>query len=480
MGSRPRWLKKRKISDKDVAFLSETDVFQAIRDQAKNHLLTCMAPVAVKSGERFIQRGTEGNSLYLIQEGVCAILDEKDGIETPVAKRKSGDLIGEMALCTGEKRTAHVEAETDMKLWRMTRAEFDEMSLAYPELRLFITEIVTNRITGSNFVPHKSVGKYVINDVIGEGGWSIVYKGVHHALNMPVAIKMLKHSLAMDADFQAKFRNEANIVSGLKHDNIVQVYDIEHLYRTVFIVMEYLSGLTLETMLENAPRIPFPKALDILMQVGGGLSYAHEQGIIHQDIKPANIFVERGDRAKIVDFGLACAVGAREWLDIAGTPFYMAPEQIDGEPPDERTDIYSLGITAFEIVTGRKPFPGPKVGDILLAHKEQRVPNPCLLNYELPTAFNDFIQRATQKDPSQRHQTMDQVVADLKPMAEKFLVSQALKGGATVEKMVLSLSYRNVDRLELSKLVEEFGERLKKLGVELTRSNVHHGQREEE
>ena len=123
MASRPKWLKKRKLSYDDVGFLSGTDIFQALPEHAKKHLLTCMAPVAMRAGERFIEQGKEANSLYLIQDGACAIIDERDGIQTPVATRKPGDLVGEMALCTDEKRTAHVDAQTDMKLWRMTRAD---------------------------------------------------------------------------------------------------------------------------------------------------------------------------------------------------------------------------------------------------------------------------------------------------------------------------------------------------------------------
>jgi serine/threonine protein kinase len=478
MGTRPKWLKKRKISDADVGFLSGSDIFQAIPEQAKMQLLACMAPVAMRAGERFIEQGKEANSLYLIQDGACTIIDERDGIQTPVATRKPGDLVGEMALCTDEKRTAHVDAETDMKLWRMTRAEFDEMCLAYPSLREFITEIVTNRIAGSKFVPHRSVGKYIIDDVIGEGGWSIVYRGVHKDLNMLAAVKMLKHSMAMDADFQAKFCNEADIVSGLKHDNIVQVYDVEHLYRTVFIVMEYLSGPTLECKLKQAPGLDLPTTLDILMQVSRGLGYAHGQGIIHQDIKPANIFIEAGDRAKIVDFGLACHVGMREESDLAGTPYYMAPEQIDGDPVDERTDIYSLGITAFEMATGRKPFPGPDVGEILKAHRETPVPDPSSLNADLPSRFIDFIQRATQKDPSARYQTIVEVISDLESLAERRLVRQALEGGKKLEKTALLMSYCDVDKHELTRLVEEFGERLKQLGVTLSVGSFQRGKNE--
>ncbi len=475
MPSRSRRLKKKKMSTEDSEYLMSTDLFNVVPEEAQNWLLACLAPLTVRAGERFICQGEEADCLYLIEEGSYVVSVEKDGVTSAVARGKSGDLVGEMAMLTGENRTAHVEAETDMTLWRMSRVEWDELCLAYPSIREFLTELMTKRISQSKLIPHRTIGKYLITDVIDEGGWGIVYKGVHESLNLPVAIKMLKHAMAMDKDFSNKFENEAHVIARLNHRNIVQVYDIEHLYRTIFIVMEYLSGQSLKDVLEGVPRLPFPQAMSLLIQTGEGLEYAHQQGIVHQDIKPGNIFVRKRkrNRVKIVDFGLACPAGTGDDLDLAGTPYYMAPEQIDGDLVDERTDIYSLGITAFEMFTGQKPFPGPNVGEILKAQREWPVPDCCSVNSDLPIELNGFIQRATQKDPSMRHQTMSQVLADLKPLAEKYGVSATVEGSSSHERMSLVMSYRDEDRLELTRLVEEFSQRLKELGVELDVTNFH-------
>jgi eukaryotic-like serine/threonine-protein kinase len=475
MSSHSRRLKKRKMSPKDFSYLLGTDLFKAAPEEAQNRLLACMAPLTVRAGDRFIHQGEEADCLYLIEEGSCVVSLEKDGATTAVARRKAGDLIGEMAILTGENRTAHVEAETRMSLWRMSRVEFDELSRTYPSVRRFVTELVTKRVTDSKFAPHRTIGKYVITDTIDEGGLGILYKGVHESLNFPVAIKMLKHSMAMDTEFTKEFENEAHVIARLNHPNIVRVYDIEHLYRTIFIVMEYLSGQSLKDILERMRRLPFTRAMNLLIQVGKGLEYAHEQGIVHRDIKPDNIFISQGDQVKIVDFGLALPVGTGEGMDLVGTPYYMAPEQIDCEPVDERTDIYSLGITAFEISTGFMPFSGPDVGEILIAHQEKPLPDPRSLKPDLPAAFNDFIQKAAQKDPAKRHQTMGQVVADLKLLAERYVPSQDVDGNPSLENMVLHLSYHDVDRLELARVVEDFGEQLKKLGVELSVASFHRG-----
>lgn len=456
------------MSRKDFAYLLGTDLFNAVSEDAQNRLLACLAPLTVRAGERFIRQGDEADCLYLIEEGSCVVTVEKDGVTSAVAHRKSGDLVGEMAILTGENRTAHVEAETDMSLWRMSRVEFDALCLTYPGLRRFVTELATKRISDSRFTPHRTVGKFVITDVIDEGRWGIVYKGVHESLELPVAIKMLKHAMAMDPDFTDKFENEAQVIARLNHPNIVRVYDIEHQYRTIFIVMEYLSGQSLRDLLEDKRRFPFSRAVNLLTQVCEGLAYAHQEGIVHQDIKPDNIFVDDRDRVKIVDFGLARSVGTGDGLEVVGTPYYMAPEQIDGDPIDERTDIYSLGITAFEVSTGFRPFHGPDVGGILMAHKAKPLPDPRSLMPDLPSAFNDFLQKATQKDPGKRHQSMSHVLAELKPLAENYATSLAVIENSILENMALHLSYHDVDPFELTQLIEDFGERLKALGVELS------------
>ena len=407
------------MSQEDFEFLRGAQIFNSIPDEARTQLIACMTPINVKAGERFIRQGEVGDSLYLIREGSCVVKVERDGEEKTEAVRQSGDLVGEMAICTGERRMAHVDAATDVVVWRMRRVEFDQLCLAYPVVRELVTGIVTRRLSGSTQTPVRTIGRYLITDMIGEGSWTIVYKGVHEPLNMPVAIKMLKHTMAMDADFLQKFHNEAKVVSRFNHRNIVRVHDIEHCYRTVFVVMEYLSGLSLENIAANTPRLPFARLLGFLMQIGHGLEYAHQQGIVHQCIKPSNVFVEEGDRVKILDFGLACPVGAEDDFGLDGPPHYMAPEQIVGEVIDERTDIYSWGVTAYEMATGKKPFPGNDVREIMNAHTGTPIPDPRLLNPDLPPEFSAFIHRATQKAPAERYQSVGQALEELEALAER-------------------------------------------------------------
>jgi eukaryotic-like serine/threonine-protein kinase len=376
----------------------------------------------------------------------------------------TGDIVGEMAILTGENRNAHVTAQTDVVLLKLTREAFEAFCDEYPEIRQFLTQTVSNRFAKSTLTADRIIGKYLITEIIGKGGWSIVYKGMHTKLNMPVAIKMLKHNMAMDADFLEEFQNEARTIGNLNHENIVKVYDIENLYRTVFIVMEYLEGDSLEHIIKDSGPLPYSVALDILIQVCSGLSYAHQRGIIHRDVKPGNIFLQNSGRAKLVDFGLACARGTRGDR-VVGTPKYLSPEQIKGWPVDERSDIYSLGITFFRILTGQEAFPVMDIATLLQMQLRYDLPDPCQYVPELPAELVNFLATATKKMPEERYQNIDQVLADLMPLARKLGVRASTLSRKHMNLMSLFLFYREEHREILKRLIQDFSEELAKTGV---------------
>jgi serine/threonine protein kinase len=457
---------QRRMYPSELEFLIASPLFHAIPLEAKCPLLDSMTPVQVKSGERFISQGDEGHTFYLIQQGSCVVNVEKNGTQHAISRLHSGDIVGEIALLTGEPRTANVDAEIDMVLWSLTREQFDSLCADYPDLLDFLTELVTHRFSTEKVTANKTIGKYLISEIIGRGGWSIVYKGLHKKLNMPVAIKMLKHDMAMNKDFAEKFHNEAKTVALLNHDNIVRVHDIEELFRTIFIIMEYLEGLPLDYVLYRMPKLTVPKALDILLQVCNGLSYAHDQGIVHQDIKPANIFIQLDGRAKIVDFGLSCPPGTIDFT-LPGTIYYMSPEQIEGETVDERTDIYSLGIMAYEMLTGQRPFLEQDPAKLMELHLKEDVPDPRTLAPDLPHELNYLIRRATQKDPSGRFKTVWEVIRDLQPLADTLGVERRPQPDKRRKMMNLFLLYQDEQQPVLHKLIEEFNRQVNDIGAEL-------------
>lgn len=462
---------KRRMYPSDLEFFMSLPLFDALPLEAKCPLLNCMTPIQVQAGERFISQGDEADTFFVIQEGSCVVSVEKDGTGHSIARLRDGDLVGEIALLTGKPRTASVDAETDMILWSLTREIFDALCDQYSDLLDFLTELVTDRFSSEKVTASRTIGKYLISEIIGRGGFSMVYKGIHTGLNMPVAIKMLKHDMAMNVEFYEGFQNEARIVALFNHENIVRVYDIEELFRTVFIIMEYLEGAPLDYTLDSMPRLPITKALDILLQVCNGLSYAHEQGIIHQDIKPANIFVQNDDRAKIVDFGLSCPPGTVD-CSMPGTVYYMSPEQIEGEAVDERTDIYSLGIMAYEMLTGQQPFQEDDYAKLMDLHLGADLPDPRKLVPDLPDALCYFIKRATQKDPSLRYKSCWEIIRDLQPFADTLGVERRPQLGQRRKMMSIHLFYQEEQQVPLSRLIEKFNIDINEMNVEMKVTDV--------
>jgi eukaryotic-like serine/threonine-protein kinase len=458
--------KMNNVSEADREFLMGTPFFAAIPEDARFHLMDAMKPLKVNATERFISQGQEGDSFYIIQNGACGVNLEKDGVLRPIAILGPGDMVGEMAILTGEHRNAHVDAQTDMDLWRLSRSAFEGLCSQCPEMWHFVTQVVTDRFARATLTADRTIGKYVISEVLGRGGWSIVYKGVHTNLNMPVAIKMLKHSMAIDPDFLAKFQNEARIIANLNHENIVKVYDIEQLYRTVFIIMEQLQGVSLVEMLRDIRRLPLARALNILIQACHGLAYAHEHGIIHGDIKPGNIFVQKNDRTKILDFGLARAPGTKGDR-LVGTPRYFSPEQIRMGVLDERSDIYSLGISAYRVITGQEAFREMDIANLLQRHLYENIPDPRLLIPDLPDELYSFLMKSTRKDPARRYQSVREIIHDIEPLLPRLGVQPEPEWRRHVNMMGLFLFYREEHEEILKRLVTDFGKELQKIGANL-------------
>jgi serine/threonine protein kinase len=244
----------------------------------------------------------------------------------------------------------------------------------------------------------------------------------------------------------------------------MRIYDFEELYRTVFIIEEYSEGESLEDLLKRIKTIPIPRAIDFLTQICQGLSYAHQQGIVHQDVKPANIYVQPDDRLKILDFGLACPKNTEDSM-LSGSLFYMAPEQIEGNPVDQRTDIYALGITAFEMMTSKRPFPETDLIALEEMHRTQEIPDPADVVPNLPDELRGFILKACRRDPDQRYQDMNQALESIQPLAEKY---SAIRNRQTSEKRKMTtvfLIYKDEHQSALDRLMEEFSSKANEHGI---------------
>jgi serine/threonine protein kinase len=282
---------------------------------------------------------------------------------------------------------------------------------------------------------------------------------------MPVTIKMIKHDLALNPDFFKSFKNEAKIIAKFNHENIVRVYDIEELYRTVFIIMERLTGTTLDVLLESVDKLPPQRAVSFLVQICKGLQYAHRQGIVHQDIKPANIFILPDDKIKILDFGLACPFGSEGFL--TGTPDYMSPEQVQCFPVDQRSDIYSMGLVVYEMLTGKKPFEGNNQWEIMEMRANQSIPDPAVIMPDLPNTLRNFILRACAREPSERYQNIEEALEALKDLIHNHGFSEWEKVKPKRNVKMLYLVYNDDQDCELDPVIDEFHAELHRRGIEL-------------
>ena len=259
-------------------------------------------------------------------------------------------------------------------------------------------------------------GRYEILEKIGSGGMSVVYKAKCHTLNRLVAIKVLKEEFASDENFVSKFKMEAQAAARLSHPNIVNVYDVVDEENLHYIVMELIEGITLKSYIEKKELLDSKEAIGIAIQVAQGIAAAHEQHIIHRDIKPQNMIISKDGKVKVADFGIARAVSSQTVNSSAavGSVHYISPEQARGGYCDERSDIYSFGITLYEMVTGRVPFEGDNTVAVALAHLEDPVVPPGDYNPQVYPGLEDIILKCTKKKPDRRYGSMEEVIHDLR------------------------------------------------------------------
>ena len=253
------------------------------------------------------------------------------------------------------------------------------------------------------------MGKYTLFQRLGQGTSGRVYAALHPTLGRPVAIKMLSHRLVWQQEVREQFLTEARIVASLDHPHIVRVFDIEDAWATLFLVMERVDGLDLRQLLGRTGSLGVDRSLEILQQLAAGLRHAHERGIVHRDIKPANVAVTLSGEVKLMDFGMATTRDGS--TTGSGTPYYVAPEVVRGEAADYRSDIYSLGIMAFELITGRRPFRSGSLQQVLAAHV---LVEPIKLEKLAPLApqgLVTFVNQALTKDPADRIADWDEIEA---------------------------------------------------------------------
>jgi len=265
--------------------------------------------------------------------------------------------------------------------------------------------------TGSTFA-----GRYQIIEELGMGGMGKVYKAIDKRINEEIALKVLKPEISDDEKTIERFSNELKFARKIVHKNVGRMYDLNEEEGTYYISMEYVPGEDLKSFIRRSGQLTVGKAVSIAKQVCGGLAEAHRLGVVHRDLKPQNIMIDKEGNARIMDFGIARSLKAKGITEagmIIGTPEYMSPEQVEGEEVDQRSDIYSLGVILYETVTGRVPFEGDTPFSIALKHKSETPPDPKELNAQVPSDLSWLILKCMEKDKEKRYQRVEEFLSEL-------------------------------------------------------------------
>ena len=300
--------------------------------------------------------------------------------------------------------------------------------------------------------------RYKIVKSIGEGGMANVYLAWDTILEREVAVKILRGDLADDEKFIRRFQREANSASSLRHPNIVEMYDVGEDNGKYFIVMEYVDGKTLKSLIKKRGTLNLTESIDIMMQLTSGIACAHDSYIIHRDIKPQNVMILEDGRVKITDFGIAMALNNNELTQtnsVMGSVHYLPPEQASGSGSTIKSDIYSLGILMFELLTGKVPFKGENAVEIAIKHMKDQIPSVCSINESIPQSVENIILKACAKNPKNRYDSVSEMYEDLKTcldplrFEEKRLVYRYPEHSTDNTKPITKLELREIKNKDL-------------------------------
>lgn len=371
-----------------------------------------------EAGEVLLRQGETADALFILLEGTADVWLNDSGRMHAIAHLERHTVVGELGLVTQEVRSATVVATSRGSAAIIDKEAFEHLAGRYPPLSIALAELIAERVgtLAIDVLCGKTIGGYEIRQRLGRGATGIVYAATETATGRPLALKMLRHDLTFDRHATQRFHQEAEIIRGLAHGNIVKVFDEFAAYGTSFIVMELCDGPSLSELISKVRPLPIPVVRSVVGQLAAGLSCAHAAGIAHRDLKPSNVLLTQDGTVKIADFGLARCLfaedpGATAFGQIVGTPRYMAPEQLSGERGDARSDLYSLGCIVYEMLAGRPLFAASRFSELLVQRSRWTLPAAPQIRKGLNRPVYRLLEGLLQLDPEARR-------ADLASLAE--------------------------------------------------------------
>lgn len=440
-------------TDKIVKLLEKVSILQDIKLDISQEIAKSMQVEKFQKGQFIVKRGNIGKRLYFIYSGKAEVqVSDQTGELRKKVILKRADVAGEISLLIQSTYSVDIVALNNTVALYLDSPKFMKLIKKFPEFSEVMSSLMTNRMAQNGGL--NKVGKYQLLDKLGQGSMATVFRAYDTELDREVALKMLKYKLACDPVFLDRFEQEAKTIASLNHPNIVSVYEVIDEFSTRFIVMEKLQGQNIAEFLKKKGAFGIAETREILSQVSLALEYAHsqgEEGIVHRDIKPSNILVDHYGNIKLTDFGIAGPPQDKD-INIEGTPSYVAPEIISGDPVDGRADIYSLGITAFQMLTNSLPFSSSSLKKLLKAQLKEEPPDIRFACLDIDESFASFIDKALSKKPDGRISDWQQIKSLLNPTLNK---SEVVVGLGEVGVLVKFQETTNQKSTELIDSVRE-------------------------